>query len=241
MRENSGVGSTGDKAEGLQRYLNDLATFRLFAAVGAFIAAIAPAVMATADDTVLRGSVSDYWNLEPNYYFWLPFTLAAGFLLLDALFSYVPVYRRAFGGRWYNVVLGLALLGLTWFDIENEPGIHYPAAWVFFLLFIAVIAYTSALGWRGRHIEQPGNSHNRQLEIITAQVSLVFLGLLALSLLAWLTGLIAFFFFEMFALVNFSLYYIQGSVKPFPYTHYEFESKRLNSLLRFFFIMKRRS
>ena len=127
---------------------------------------------------------------------------------MDALFSYVPVYRRAFGGRWYNVVLGLALLGLTWFDIENEPGIHYPAAWVFFLLFIAVTAYTSALGWRGRHIEQPGNSHNRQLEIITAQVSLVFLGLLALSLLAWLTGLITFLFLrdvcsrELFALLH---------------------------------------
>ena len=223
----------------LRRALDYVVAFRWVAAVGALTAAIAPAIMATADGTELRGSVSAYWNVDPRYYFWAPFTIGAVLLAVDGVLSYLSPNRIDFGGRWYNVVLGVALAVLTWFDLDNDRWLHYPAATVFFVLFIAVIAYTSLLGWAGRHLQLAGDdTHNRQVEIMSARVSLVFLGLLLLTLIAWVLGLLNFFFFEVFALVNFALHYVQGSVNPFPYNHYEFRIDWLNSVLRALRIMR---
>ena len=220
------------------RFLDYAVAFKWIAAVGALSAAVAPAVMATADGDRLRGSISDYWNVEPNQLFWAPFTISATLLFLDGIISYLSPNRDVFGGRWYNIVLGVALLALTFFDKDNDPWVHFPAAIVFFVLFIAVITYTSFLGWTGRHVAG-GDEHNIEVERAGAKVSLVFLALLAITLVAWLAGWISFFFFELFALVNFALQYVQGSVRAFPYTHYEFRAARLNRLLRTLRIMRR--
>lgn len=230
-----------DRGRG-QQALDRLVGFQALAALGAMVAGIAPALMATAGGTELRGSVSAYYDVDPRHYFWAPFTAAGVLLLVDAALSYVSPNRARFGRRWYNVVLGATLLLLTRFDLENSPGIHYPAASIFFALFIAVIAYTSLLGVAGRLTERArvDDQPNRDLDRVFAEVSLAFLGLLVLTLIAWVFGLITFFFFEAFALLNFALYYVQGLVNPFPYNDYEFTVDWLNDLLRFLRIMRRK-
>ena len=223
-----------------QRALDRIVGFQAFAALGALVAGIAPALMATAGGSELEGSVSAYYDVEPRYFFWLPFTAAGVLLLLDGAFSYVSPNRARFGRRWYNLVLGVALLLLTWFDLDSSPGVHYPAAAVFFALFIAVIAYTSLLGVAGRLVERAMNDDvpDRPIDRVFAEVSLVFMGLLLVTLLAWAFDLISFYFFELFALVNFALYYVQGLVNPFPYNDYEFTIGWLNRILRALRIME---
>lgn len=217
-----------------EQMLDRTVAFKWPAAIGALSAAIAPAVMATADGEVLRGSVSAYWDIDPRYLFWLPFTIAAVLLFVDGALSYSSPNRNEFGGRWYNLVLGISLLGLTWFNKDNNPELHFPAAAIFFTLFIAVIAYTSFLGWTGRRIESDvtDGEDDDDDDRLVAQTSLVFLLLLVLTLAAWLVGFVTFFFFEIFALVNFALYYVQGSLRAFPYVHYEFRISWLNTFFR---------
>lgn len=211
--------------------------FKWVAAVGALSAAVAPAVMATADGDTLRGSISAYWNVDPSHAFWAPFAVAATLLFIDGVISYLTPNRRSFGGRWYNIVLGLALLALTLFDKDNDAVVHYPAAVIFFGLFIAVIIYTSFLGWTGRHVAG-GGEHDIEVERAGAKVSLVFLALLAITFVGWLLDWVSFFFFEVFALVNFALQYVQGSIRVFPYAHYEFKVAWLNTLFRTLRIMR---
>lgn len=240
QRTSSGLDETTDATRRVERFLDYAVAFKWVAAAGALSAAVAPAVMATADGSTLRGSISDYWNVEPEHLFWAPFAVAAALLIIDGIISYVAPNRRTYGGRWYNFVLGLALALLTRYNKDVDPGLHFPAATVFFALFIAVIAYTSFLGWTGRHVGGD-DDHNIALERAGAKVSLVFLALLAITLVAyWLTW-ISFFFFEVFALVNFALQYVQGSIRAFPYTHYEFRQTWLNRIFRFLRIMPRPS
>lgn len=235
------IQETSDADRRLTRFLDYAVAFKWVAVVGALFAAVAPAVMATADGTTLRGSISDYWNVEPSRLFWAPFTIAAALLFVDGVISYLAPNRHTFGARWYNLVLGVALLLLTWFDKDNDPWIHFPAATVFFVLFIAVIAYTSFLGWTGRRIGElpPGHgAGDTAVERAAARVSLVFLALLAITFVAWMLGWISFYFFEVFALVNFALQYVQGSIHAFPYVRYEFGIDWLNRLFRALRIMR---
>lgn len=229
---------TTDADTRIARYVDYAVAFKWVAAGGALVAAVSPAVMATADGSTLRGSISDYWNVDPDTLFLAPFTIAAILLFVDGVISYLSPNRARFGARWYNIVLGVSLLLLTWFNKDEDPWIHFPAATVFFALFIAVIAYTSFLGWAGRRVSG-GTDHNMEAERASAMVSLVFLALLAITLVAWLIGWISFFFFEVFALVNFALHYVQGSIRAFPYARYEFAFGWLNTVFRFLRVMRR--
>ena len=215
-----------------QRFANQIIGFRLLAAGGAALAAIAPAIMATAQGADLEGSVSAYWDVDPDYYFWAPFTVGAVFLFLDGVISLAAPSQRKYRSRWFNLILGVALLLLTWFNKDDNPEVHYPAALVFFGLFVIVIGYTALLGWTGRHLGDDEAAGEERLERASAKVSGIFFALLILTLLTWAAGLITFFFFEVFALLNFALFHIQGYVNPFPYHHYEFRIERVNTLLR---------
>ncbi len=210
----------------------------ILAAAGALLAAVAPAVMATADGQTLRDSVSAYWDVDPRYLFWLPFTAAAGLLLMDGVLSFDPDHRRANGSRWFNIVLGVALLMLTWFNVDEQRALHLIGAYTFFVLFIVVIAYTSTLARYGRLSAGRTDSSDPTRARVVAEISLVFLVLLVLTLVAWLAGLVSFFFFEVFALVNFALYYVQGMLAPFPYGRYEFPWPGLNGFLRAIQVMR---
>jgi hypothetical protein len=220
-----------------RRYRDQIVGFRFLAAFGAVVAAIAPAVMATAQGAKLEGSVSAYWDVDPDYYFWAPFTAGAVLLFIDGLISLAAPSQRRYRNRWFNVVLGVALLLLTWFNKDDYPEVHYTSAVTFFALFIAVIGYTALLGWSGRHLGEDEEPGDERMERASAKVSGIFFCLLMLTFVAWALSLISFYFFEVFALLNFALFHIQGSVNPFPYHHYEFKIGWLNTLLRALRIM----
>ncbi len=219
----------------LRRSLDVLVGFRILATLGALIAAVAPAVMASADGSTLRGSVSAYWNIPNDVYFEVPFTAAAALLAIDGALSYSSPNKNIYGKRWFNIVLATALFVLTWWNTDDHTTIHYIAAAIFFGLFILVIFYTTALAWLGQTVAGAADvdEHAREKGKIGAEVAGAFLVLLVLTLIGfWPLGIVSFFFFEVFALVNFALFYVQGLVQPFPYRYYEFPWSWLNALLR---------
>ncbi|MEM9889684.1 MAG: hypothetical protein AAF962_02380 [Actinomycetota bacterium] len=222
----------------MRRAFNRVVAGEILAAIGALLAAITPALVATADGTTLRGSVSAYWNVEPRYLFWLPFTAAAVLLTMDGVASFIDADRRRTGIRPYNVILGVALFVLTWWNVDEDRTIHTVAASVFFVLFIVVIVYTSLLAWLGVPVPGAGDYHTpdgavrRAAEKAVGQVSLVYSALLALTLAVWLTGRISFYFFEVFALANFALFFVQGTLVRFPYVLFEFPWPVVNAFFR---------
>lgn len=222
-----------------QRYVDQIIGLRALAACGAALAAIAPAIMATAQGSELEGSISAYWDIDPRYYFWAPFTAGAVLLLADGMASLLASNPKSYQNRWFNLILGVALLLLTWFNKDDNPEVHYPAAFVFFILFIAVIGYTALLGSSGRHLGDGHPADDERVERASAKVSGIFFGLLILTFFVWVAGLISLYFFEVFGLLNFALFHIQGYVNPFPYHHYEFKIDWLNSIFRALRIMAR--
>jgi len=219
-------------------WLVDVAVgFRAFAAPGALLAAVAPAVMASSEGDTLRGSISAYWNIPSDLFFEWPFTIAAVLLGLDGVLSYFSRNRNVFGRRWFNVVLAVSLFVLTWWNTDDSTTAHFIAAAAFFSTFIAVIGYTTLLGWFGQPVAA-ADDRTREQDKVGAEVGAAFLGLLVLTLIGfWPLGIVSFFFFELFALVNFALFYVQGLVQPFPYRSYEFPWAWLNSLFRFLQVM----
>ena len=231
------TGPVTHEAAGPQRWLDVVVAYRWVAAAGALIVAITPAVLASREGALLRGSVSAYWNIDPSWHFWLPLGMGGVMLIIDGLLSYVSRNRAEYGLRWYNVVLGAAILLLTRFNVDDSPVLHSIGAYTFVVLFIVVIAYTVALSWWGVPVAV-SDERDRSVEVVIGRVSAVFLALLLLTLGAWLVGLVSFFFFEVFALVNFALYFVQGSAYPFPYRRYEFPVAAVNTFLRAIRVMK---
>ncbi len=240
--------------ERARRIVDYSVAFNVLAALGALVAAIAPALMATADAMAvgandaglaeealviqLRGSISAYWNVDPSFAFWLPFTAAAVLLVVDAFLSVISPNRFVYGRRYQNFILGGSLALLTWFNKDDSPWIHFPAAYVFFLLFAAVMAYGALLGLTGRRVGGLADVGNRQAEKANGIVSLIFFALLGVGLLFFWIGWINFYFFELYALVSFALHYVLSGANPFPYNSYEFRIDWLNDLLRKLKIMK---
>ncbi len=230
----------------MRRTIDRVVAGEVLAAAGALLAAITPALVATADGTTLRGSVSAYWNVDPRYLFWLPFTAAAVLLVMDGALSFADVDRRRTGVRPYNIVLGIALFVLTWWNVDEDRVLHTLAASVFFALFIAVIVYTSLLAWLGVPIpgtgghDGPERLAQRVAERAVGQVALVYSALLGLTLVVWLAGGITFYFFEVFALANFALFFVQGTLVRFPYVLFEFPWAPVNAFFRAIRVMPRR-
>lgn len=218
--------------------------FSILAALGALTAAITPAIIATADAGTnggirLRDSVSAYWEVDPNYAFLVPFSAAALLLVIDAILSTTSANRAIYGRRYQNFALGTSLGLLTWFNLEEYPEIHRPAAYAFFLLFAAVMAYGALLGLTGRRVDGTEDVGNRQEEKVNGIVSLVFFMLLGVALASYfMLGWITFYFFELYALVSFALHYVLSAANPFPYCYYEFPINWVNRLLRRLRIMR---
>lgn len=199
------------------------------------MAAIAPAVMASKqsrDGEGLEGAISSYWDIEPRAYFLVPFLAAAALLLIDGALSYLSSNKDIYGRRGYNIALSGFLVMLTLFNKDDSPFLHYVGAYGFFILFVLVIAATTALAWFGDPIDS-STTPRGEAAVAAARVSAVFLALLALTLVAWWPlNLVTLFFFQIFALVNFTLFYVQGFFYAFPYRRYVLPWTGPNIVLR---------
>ncbi len=189
-------------------------------------------------DPLLRDSVSAYWDL--GTIFWVPFGLAALLMVGDGALSFFSKNRAVHGNLWFNVVLGLALAGLTTFNTTEYKAAHFTFAAIFFVLFLIVMGYTARLGRKGRrlvvHPDDPADIEratvDRAVERFFGTVTLLLLLAALASLVSWQLGIITFYFFELHALITFAVFFALLFLHPFPYRLYEFPNDRVNEFLR---------
>ena len=113
--------------------------------------------------TQFRDSISNYVYMDKNpHIFGLLLTLAAMLFIFNGILyikkgDYLHYSKRH--GRWYNIVLGVALLGVVLFPHLEYPVLHYASAILFFVGSAIVIAVFN-------------EKRHRKISIIIAIVSL---------------------------------------------------------------------
>lgn len=80
----------------------------------------------------VRPSISDYAYSTSAHYFVFLLSISG------ALFMYNGVVNRA---KWYNIVLGLALMGVALTPHLDHPVMHYLFAGIFFLGSVSVMLF----------------------------------------------------------------------------------------------------
>jgi hypothetical protein len=93
----------------------------------------------------IRGSISDYVSMENAQIFGLLLTSASMLFLFNGAvyFNTLSKRSRKKHGKWYNVVLGVSLLGVVLFPCTNASLVfyHYAFAIIFFGGSSFVIAF----------------------------------------------------------------------------------------------------
>lgn len=86
---------------------------------------------------MFRGSISAYYNMIHYEWFLVPLAATVLLLLMNGLLR---------NGHWWNVLLGLALLGVIMFDKDdNSRTLHFAFAVLFFVGNVAVFLFAH---WR---------------------------------------------------------------------------------------------
>lgn len=115
-----------------------------FAKLERFIAAVLvfnPAILYWADQKTLRDSISNYYFMEAGHWFGSLLTLAAALFIyngaqhMSAQKEEDANIKRAKSrfGKYYNIIFGLALFGVLYFDHITYKWIHYIFACIFFV------------------------------------------------------------------------------------------------------------
>lgn len=102
---------------------------------------LTPALLIVADEGSVRDSISAYYDVIPAWAFYVPLTAGAMLFFVNGILRHAHVY---------NIVLGLALLGVILFDHEGKTEIfHVVFAVAFFGGNFAVMAFfsTNKPGW----------------------------------------------------------------------------------------------
>lgn len=120
----------------------DLMAFAKLERIIAGICILIPLFLITADNGVVRISISDYVYMLNSQVFGLLFGVAAMLFIVNGV-----IYIKTSGlreckkqGKWYNIVLGVSLLGVVLFPHLEFPLIHYFFAIIFFAGSAVVIA-----------------------------------------------------------------------------------------------------
>ncbi|MDC6387915.1 hypothetical protein PP182_04445 [Maribacter sp. PR1] len=116
-----------------------------FAKLERFIAAVltlTPFILFIVDDSYtqgLRDSISNYVFMERSYWFGSLLTLAGALFIFNGAqhlgvqqFAQISKAESRFG-KGYNIIFGLALFGVLFFDHENYTILHYVFAIIFFV------------------------------------------------------------------------------------------------------------
>lgn len=128
----------------LTKMASDLWAFDQLGRVIALICILIPLMLYLADDQPgFRSSISDYVYMRKSYIYGMLLT-AAGMLFTFNGVVYInkkeEIHRDKRHGRWYNIVLGLSLIGVVIFPYKEYMWVHYGFAIVFFLGSAVVIA-----------------------------------------------------------------------------------------------------
>lgn len=146
-----------------ERYTQDDRTFLIIELIIAIICLFIPFILYLVNDKVLLDSISAFVDMDNSYVFGLLLTMAAMmFIFNGALYfkveyeelkhpEHVPScvmdqsqYNKKNKGKWYNIVLGLALIGVIVFPYNRTQTmtvLHYIFAIIFFLGSAIVIFF----------------------------------------------------------------------------------------------------
>ncbi len=123
-----------------------LFTFKLFERFIAAFCILIPLILWLTDGLLphaFRSSISMYVYMNESYVFGMLLSIAAMlFIFNGAIYFKSEQYMHiSWHGQWYNVVLGLSLLGVICFPCKEYPIPHYTFAIVFFLGNALVTAF----------------------------------------------------------------------------------------------------
>lgn len=108
----------------------------------AVVCALSPLLMLLVDGGPLRPSISSYFEMTQNQWFYVPLAIAAMLFIVNGVTK---------GGHWYNTVLGLALIGVLMFNTRDTALVHAFFAVIFFAGNLAVMLWWSVIPARIRY------------------------------------------------------------------------------------------
>ena len=106
-----------------------------FAKLERFLAIICifiPLILLIFDDWTLRGSISEYADMSNNQVYVFLLSIAAMMFVVNGTIN---------NKKWYNIVLGISLMGVALFHWEDFKWTHIIFAGIFFLGSAIVISY----------------------------------------------------------------------------------------------------
>jgi hypothetical membrane protein len=123
----------------IRKKLSDpLLTFKYFERFIATFCITVPMILWLADGGMhhsFRQSISNYAYMGHSYVFGMLLCIAAMLFIFNGAVYYknVPAKNISWHGQWYNVVLGLSLIGTICFPHAEYPIPHYVFAIIFFV------------------------------------------------------------------------------------------------------------
>lgn len=115
-----------------------LFTFKMFERFIAAFCILIPLILWFNDGGVnhpFRPSISQYVYMPHSYVFGMLLSIAAMLFVFNGAvyFKNIDVLNISIHGQWYNVVLGLSLIGVICFPCDQYPIPHYTFAIIFFV------------------------------------------------------------------------------------------------------------
>jgi len=115
-----------------------LLTFKYFERLIAIFCNLIPLILWLTDektDNAFRPSISNYVYMPHSYVFGMLLSIAATLFIFNGAVYYKSEQHMhiSWHGQWYNVVLGLSLIGVISFPHIQYPTPHYIFAGIFFL------------------------------------------------------------------------------------------------------------
>lgn len=113
-----------------------LLTFKYFERFLASFCIVMPLILRLTDDnTAFRPSISNYVYMPHSYVFGMLLCIAAMLFIFNGAVYYKSERHMhiSYHGQWYNVVLGVSLMGVICFPHLQYPIPHYFCAILFFV------------------------------------------------------------------------------------------------------------
>ncbi|NVO12345.1 MAG: DUF998 domain-containing protein [Bacteroidales bacterium] len=115
-----------------------LFTFKVFERFIAAFCVLIPLILWLNDGGInhpFRSSISQYVYMAHSYVFGMLLSIAAMLFIFNGAvyFKNVNLLNISVHGQWYNVVLGLSLIGVICFPCDQYPIPHYTFAIIFFV------------------------------------------------------------------------------------------------------------
>lgn len=157
-------------------------TFKILQAIIAGLLLLLPVFLRLADKSnTFRSSISNYVYMQRSYIFGMLLCMAAMLFIFNATVYYrkADEYSLNKHGKWYNIVLGVALIGVILFPHLQYGILHYTFAGIFFLGNAAVMALFHKRKDRAISITLS--------ILVVATIALHYLGLVTLLIGEWLS------------------------------------------------------